>query len=100
MDKTKTTTIKSVELNKMAPSCDLDPFAYGNFRNFRENFIFANNDKRHNCDVKNSRLMHYLPTSVNDREISPVREVIIAACLRQFFVLRWRFFCCYSFLVS
>ena len=41
------------------------------FRNFGENFIFANSVKIHICDVKNSRLRHDLPTSVNDRVILP-----------------------------
>ena len=40
------------------------------YGNFRENFIFANSFKRHICDVKNSRLGHDLPISVNDRVIS------------------------------
>ena len=29
-------------------------YVYCIFRNFRENFIFANNIKRHVCDIKNS----------------------------------------------
>ena len=32
--------------------------------------IFAKSIKRHICDVKNSRLEHDLPVSVNDRMIS------------------------------
>ena len=42
------------------------------FGTFRENFIFMKSVKRHIYDVKNSRLGHDLPTSVND--ISPFRE--------------------------
>ena len=34
--------------------------------NFRENFIFANSVKRHIWGVKNSRLGHDLPASVNN----------------------------------
>ena len=41
---------------------------------FRENFIFENSVKRHICHVKNSRLGHDLPTSVDYRVISPFRE--------------------------
>ena len=37
------------------------------FGNFCENVIFANSVIRHICHVKNSRLGHDLPTSVNDR---------------------------------
>ena len=43
---------------------------YCKFRNFRENFIFANSVKRDICDIKNSRLRHDLPISVNDEVIS------------------------------
>ena len=42
--------------------------------NFRKNFIFADNDKRHICDTKNSRPGHGLPLSVNGRVISPFLE--------------------------
>ena len=38
------------------------------------NFIFANSVKRHIFHVQNLRLGHDLPTSVNDRMISPFRE--------------------------
>ena len=44
---------------------------------FRENFIFANNVKRHICDVKNSRLGPDLPILVNNRVILPFREDFI-----------------------
>ena len=44
------------------------------FGNFRENFIFANSLKRHIYPVKNSRLWHYIPTSVKDKELLPFRE--------------------------
>ena len=47
---------------------------YCKFGNFGENFIFANSVISHICDVKNSRLGHDLPFSVNDRMISPFRE--------------------------
>ena len=57
---------------------------YCKFGNFRENFIFANSVKRHNCDVKNSRLGHDLPTSVNDRVILSFREGYILTKLRKF----------------
>ena len=50
--------------------------------NFRENFIFANSVKRHICDVRNSRLGHDLPISVNVRLISPFREDSIFTKLR------------------
>ena len=42
---------------------------YCKFANFHENFIFVNNVKKHAFYIKNLRLMHDLPTSVNDREI-------------------------------
>ena len=48
--------------------------SYCKFRNFRENFIFANSIKRHICDLRNSRLGHDIPISVNDRVILPFRE--------------------------
>ena len=37
------------------------------FRKFRENFIFENSVKIHVCNVKNSQLVHDLPTSVNGK---------------------------------
>ena len=43
------------------------------FGNFRENFIFANSDKIHICDVKNSRVEHDLPVSVNDSDSAKSR---------------------------
>ena len=43
---------------------------YCKFRNFPENFIFANSNKRHVCNVKNSLLGHDLPTSVNDSDFA------------------------------
>ena len=48
------------------------------FRNFRENFIFANNVKIHECDVKKSRLEHDLPTPVSGRVISRLLFFIFA----------------------
>ena len=57
-------------------------FAYCKSGNFRENIIFANSGKRHICDVKNSRLGHGLPISVNDRVIAPIREDSIFTKLR------------------
>ena len=50
---------------------------YCRFRNFRENFIFANSIKRHISDVQNSRLRQDLPISINDRVILPFREGFI-----------------------
>ena len=50
--------------------------------NFRENFIFANSVKRHICDIKNLRLGHDLPISLNDRVIPPFREDFIFKKLR------------------
>ena len=46
---------------------------------FCENLIFPNNIKRHIyiCDVKNSRLGHDTPISVNDRVILPFCEGFI-----------------------
>ena len=55
----------------------LTPGKYCKFKNFRENFIFANNVKRHICDVKNSPLGHDLPRSVHDRVILPFGEGFI-----------------------
>ena len=52
------------------------------FGNFRENFIFANNVKRHFCDVKNLRLGHDLHIPTNDRVIAPFREDFIFTKLR------------------
>ena len=51
-------------------------FKYCKFGHFSENFIFANSVKRHICDIKNSRLRHDLPPSINlnDRVISPFHE--------------------------
>ena len=46
--------------------------------------IFANGDKRYICYVKNSRLEHDLPSSVNDRAISPFREGFLFSKLRLF----------------
>ena len=45
---------------------------------YRENFTFVKSVKRHINDVKNSRLGHDLPTSVNDIVISPFREGIFS----------------------
>ena len=41
---------------------------------FWENFIFENSIKRHICNIKNSRLGHDIPISVNDRVILPFHE--------------------------
>ena len=43
---------------------------YCKFRNICENFIFLNSVKRHICDIK-IRDWHVLPSTVNDRVISP-----------------------------
>ena len=61
---------------------------YCKFGNFRENFIFANNVKRHICDVKNLRLGHNLTILVNDRVISPLHEGFIFTKLRIYEVSR------------
>ena len=50
---------------------------YSKLGNFRENFIFGNSVQRLICDVKKSGTGHDLPTSVNDRVISPIREGLI-----------------------
>ena len=55
---------------------------YCRFKNFRDNFIFANCIKRHYSDVKNSRLRQDLPISINDRVILPFREGFIFTKLR------------------
>ena len=55
---------------------------YCRFRNFRENFIFANSIKRHIRDVKNSQLRQDLPIPINDRWILPFREGFIFRKLR------------------
>ena len=43
------------------------------FGNVHDNFIFTNSIKRHICDIKNWPWGHDLPTSINDRLISPFR---------------------------
>ena len=55
---------------------------------FREIVIFVNCVKRHICEVKNSRLGHDLPISVNDKVIQPFREDFIFTKLRIREVLR------------
>ena len=47
--------------------------------NFRNVFQLV---KRYVCDVRNLRLRYYLPISVNDRAISPLREDYILTKLR------------------
>ena len=42
------------------------------------NLIFTNNVKIHVCDVKNSRLGHNLPASVNDSDVNVSRGFIFA----------------------
>ena len=49
---------------------------YFKFRKFCENFIFANNIKRHICDVKNLRLGHALPILVIHRVICHSARVL------------------------
>ena len=47
------------------------------------NFIFVkNNIKRHICDVKNTQLVHALPTSVNSKVFFLFREGFISTKLR------------------
>ena len=52
---------------------------YCKFRNFCENFIFANSVKRHICNVKISRLRHDLLISVNDK-------VVLSFCSENFLI--------------
>ena len=47
---------------------------YCKSKNFLENFIFVNSAKRYIWDIKNLRLGHDLPRSVNDRVISAFRK--------------------------
>ena len=47
-----------------------------NWKILQEFFIFANNVKRHICDVNNSPLGHDLPLSVNARVISPFHKIL------------------------
>ena len=63
----KTTTIKSNKLSMISVNAEY----------FARIFVFANNVKRHNCYVKNSRIRHGLLTSVNDRVISSFHEGFI-----------------------
>ena len=51
------------------------------FGNVCENLICSNSVKRHICHVYNSRKEHFLPTSVNDRVISPFRKGFIFVSL-------------------
>ena len=53
-------------------------YAYCIFGIFREIFIFANSVKRRIYHVKNSRLRHDLPASVNDGVVSTFRKGIIS----------------------
>ena len=53
------------------------PFCYCKFGNFRKNYIFANNVKRHICDVLNSQLRHDLPISVTYCVFSPLHDGFI-----------------------
>ena len=55
---------------------------YCKSRNFRENYNFAYNVKRQVWDVKNPRMVHDLPTSVNGRVISIFPEGFISTKLR------------------
>ena len=45
--------------------------------NFGVHFIFSNSVKRHICHVKNSRVGHDLPKSINDKFISPFHKGFI-----------------------
>ena len=58
-------------------------FEYCKFGNIRENFIFANSDKRYICDVKNSQFGFDLPISFNDRVIARNRDDFIFAKFRE-----------------
>ena len=57
-------------------------FHYCKLGNLRESFIFANNVKRHICDVKYSQLGHNLTISINDRVISPLHGGFVFTKLR------------------
>ena len=46
--------------------------------------IFVNSVKRHICDIKKSRIGHYLPISENDRVISSILKGLIFTKLRIF----------------
>ena len=67
--------VKKIEKKKNPENMNV--IGYCKFRNFPENFIFANSAKRHICHVENSRIGHDLPTSVNDRVISAFCEGLI-----------------------
>ena len=60
---------------------------YCKFRNFRENFIFANSIKGYICQVKILQLRHDLPISVNDRMILPFHEgfIFVKLCIMRSF---------------
>ena len=47
---------------------------YSKFRNFCDNFIFANSFKRQFCQVKNVRPLHDLPALVEDKGFLHFRE--------------------------
>ena len=51
---------------------------YCKFKKKCENLNFLNNVQSHVCDVENSRLEHYLLTSVNSRMISTFFEGFIS----------------------
>ena len=55
-----------------------------NFRNFHGTFILANSVKRHISEAKHLRIGHDLPSSVNDRVISPFCKGFIFTKLRIF----------------
>ena len=63
--------------NKLVFDKECIHFLYCRFGNFCKNFIFTKCIKRHISDVKNSRLRHDLPISINDRVILPFREGFI-----------------------
>ena len=69
---------------KRSQLCGTDSYTipYCKSENFRENFIFANSVKRHICDIKNLRLWHSFPRSVNGRVISVFCEDFIFTKLR------------------
>ena len=51
---------------------------YCKFENFRENYIFSKSFKSHICDIKNLRLGHDLPISVNDRVIVQIARILFS----------------------
>ena len=49
---------------------------YCKLENIRENFIVANSDKRHICDIKNLQIGYDLTISVNDRRLHEIARIL------------------------